>query len=543
MKTILKYTKLIFLGLILLSCTKDYEEINTNPQGFTTASSGSLFNGVVQSLYPSGNELFYINNEILQKQTQLSALTHQAWGNYTLGTEDIWKNYYLAYANIRELESRFSEYENSPESNNMKAMLKIVVAYKTFKVTDLFGDIPFSEASMGFQNPEFLRPQYDKQRDIYFSLLEDLKWCDEHIDPSATAVEPIKSFLGFDKLFFGDLLMWQKFANSLRLRYAMRMSEKEPEMAAEIISDIISNDRPIIQGYDFISYVGESACLWPSQQGYSYDAPNWSMREHKNLRMGSNIWSQLSYHDSTDGSGIFDPRAYIFFETNNASEWVYYPQSAPSNQPAPGGIAYDVHRDNVAAFEVKGESCIYSVFNFFLHRDNRNMPVPLITGAEVHYILAEAYYKGIGVAEDPAQADIEYMNGINSSVEWWLNVAENSTLPLSGLAFTDKIQIPNYLNASSVLGKFGSWNALTVEEKLNFIYTQRWIDAFLQPQEAYALTRRTNSTPREGEPIQHFRLPYPPSEQEFNSENWLKAKEAQGGDDFDVKIWWIPNGK
>jgi hypothetical protein len=48
-------------------------------------------------------------------------------------------------------------------------------------------------------------------------------------------------------------------------------------------------------------------------------------------------------------------------------------------------------------------------------------------------------------------------------------------------------------------------------------------------------------TPREGDAINHFRLPYPPSEQEFNTENWTIAKDNQGGDEPTDKIWWIPN--
>ena len=170
------------------------------------------------------------------------------------------------------------------------------------------------------------------------------------------------------------------------------------------------------------------------------------------------------------------------------------------------------------------------------------MPIPIITGAEIHFILAEAYLRGIGLEYNPQQADIEYMNGINSSVEWWMEVSSNSSLPLSGLRFEDKVEIPSHLGASSVLGVFGSWNAETDEEKLEFIYTQRWLDAMMQPQEAYALARRTNKTPREGEAINHFRLPYPPSEQEFNSVNWLQAKDNQGGsDESDSKLWWVPN--
>jgi hypothetical protein len=238
---------------------------------------------------------------------------------------------------------------------------------------------------------------------------------------------------------------------------------------------------------------------------------------------------------------IFDARAYIFFERNNNDEWVEYPQIADNSTPAAGGVAYGTHRDNAGAFSVKGETCIYSGFNYFLHRDWNNVPIPMITGAEVHFILSEAYFKGIGLPQDPDMADIEFMNGVNTSVQWWMEVAENSKLPTSGITFQDEVTIPSSLGPASVLMVFGWWNAQSDEEKLKFLYTQRWLDAFRQPWEAFALVRRTNMTPREGDPINYFRLPYPPSESEYNTENWSAALANQGGGDSpQYKIWWIP---
>ena len=171
-----RLTTLILFVLIisLAGCRKDFTEINTNPNSFSTASDGSLFNEVVSTLTLGGNEQFYINNEILYKQTQQAALTREGWGNFTLGTEEIWSNYYGALPEIRELEKRFSKYDNSPGVTNMRAMLKIIMAMKTFKVTDIFGDIPFSQAGYAFQNLDFLRPRFDKQRDIYLALLKQL---------------------------------------------------------------------------------------------------------------------------------------------------------------------------------------------------------------------------------------------------------------------------------------------------------------------------------------------------------------------------------
>jgi hypothetical protein len=530
----------ILLILSLISCKKDFTEINTDPSSFTTASDGSLFNEVISSLQLGWNEQFYINNEILYKQTQLAALTKEGWGNFTLGTEEIWSNYYSALPEVRELEKRFGNYGETPGVLNMKAMLKIVVAMKTFRVTDLFGDIPFTQAGYGFQNLDYLRPKFDTQREIYLALLENLRWADEKIDEAAPLVEPYKSFIVFDKLFNGDMKKWRKLANSLRLRHAMRMAEKEPVIAGDIVRDIIENNRPVFVGYTFTAPLLEDACLWPAAIGFKNESLSWSFREHKNLRMGSNLWHRLSENDSADGSGIFDPRAYIFFETNNASQWKPYPQNPDASTPSEGGIPYDSHRDQTGSFNIKGESCKYAPFNYFVIADINYMPIILFTGAEVHFLKAEAWFRGIGVPVDKDMADNEYMNGINASVSWWMKTAKNSKLPLSGMTFPEMIPIPENLSAASVLMIYGSWNAKTEEEKLEFIYTQSMIDLFRQPWEVYALARRTGKTPREGQPIAHFRMPYPPSEAEYNSANCSQAIARQGGDQPANKIWWIP---
>lgn len=537
------YTILILaLALIVAmpGCKKDFEEINTDPHGFTTASDGSLFNSVIESMVLGGDEQFYVNNEILYKQTQMAALTKEAWGNFTIGTEAMWSNYYKALPAIRELEKRIAAYGTSPETENMKAMLLIVRAYNTFKLTDIFGDIPYTEAGYGFQDLAKLHPKYDTQRDIYFALLDDLQWADEHINDTAELVEPFTSFKGFDRFLGGDLAKWRKLANSLRLRYAMRMVEKEPVKAGEIISDIITNNRPVLLGMDFTTPKLESACLWPAAMGFNNWSQSWSFREHNGLRMGSNIWHQLSAHDSTDGSGIFDPRAYIFFETDNKSLWHPFPQVPSINTPSEGGIPYGSHRDNVAAFTIKGEQCQYSPFNYFIVADCDFMPIILMTGAEVHFLKAEAYFRGIGVPLDKMQADIEYMNGINASVEWWKTVAGKLKLATSGMTFNDAFPIPGNVSVASVLNHFGSWMATTDEQKLQFIYTQCWLDAFRQPWDAYALARRTNLLPREGAALNHFRMPYPPSEAQYNSANMNEAIARQGGDSPQNKLWWMP---
>ncbi|MCF8368027.1 MAG: SusD/RagB family nutrient-binding outer membrane lipoprotein [Bacteroidales bacterium] len=533
MKTIhnFTYTAFILLLLALMSCTKDFEELNKNPFKPTETDIGPLFNTVIESLKLGWDEQFYVHNEVLYKQSELAALTTEAWSNLSIGTEDIWKNYYVALAHVREIEKRIAVEETKRDTNamvNVKAALKIITAYKTFKVTDLFGDMPFFDAGRGFEGIEYLRPKYDSQEEIYSYLLDDLKWAVDNmvLYPDTFQGKPYYSLVGFDNLLNGDMLMWMKFANSLRLRHAMRIAEKNPQLAGEVISEIIENNLPVLVGYVLDNPFVESVCMKPREQNWLRESSSWAFREHNNLRMGSNIWHQMSNHDSLDGSGIFDPRAFVFFERNQEGEWNPYPQIPDVNTPISIGAPYSNDRDFNYGYM---KDCNYSPFNYYLIRDEYDIPEVLMTGAEVHYIKAEAYMRGIGVAADPTKADLEYFAGARASVEFWTDV-------MASTESWENID-PLFINTSA----FNVANLIFfTEDKLALIYAQRWLDAFRQPGEAFALTRRTGMTPREGDPINYFRLPYPPSEKDYNTENCLSAIGNQGGDDSSTKLWWIP---
>jgi Starch-binding associating with outer membrane len=239
---------LLLLLFSAVSCRKDFNEINTNPFNPTQTSMEALFNGVLASLPLSWNEQFYMHNETLYELTQQGALISHAWPNIRIGVDEVWDNYYTTLRNIRALEERFDQYDGSQEElDNVRAMLKIVTAYKTFKVTDLFGDMPFFDAGRGGQSNEFLRPQYDRQEAIYKHLLSELEWAVAHIhlEPNTPAGKPYYSFRQFDTVLKSDLSRWRRWANSMRLRHAMRMVEKDPDFAGKIIKTVFDNLRAI----------------------------------------------------------------------------------------------------------------------------------------------------------------------------------------------------------------------------------------------------------------------------------------------------------
>jgi hypothetical protein len=525
----IKTTFLVLLGAFFFqNCTKDFEEINKNPFFPTTSEIGPLANNVIQSLRLGWNEQFYMHNERLYAITQLAARTAVGFDNTTIGTEEMWANTYTALAHINLIEKRINELSAEDEAkNNIRAQIKILRAYKMFRLTDLFGDVPFSEAGRGFEDLKYSRPKYDPQEEIYATLLADLEWAEKNMkaypNPVTATGAAYLSLGDFDNLFFGNLALWRKFANSLRLRHAIRMADKNPQLALPIIKDIIENKLPVIR-------TGEEVCLWPRLLQWINTGLNDTFREHNKLRMGSNIWQQMSENNAEDGSGIFDPRARIFFETNNEDKWAAFPQVPDANTPTSGGIPYGRHRDG--NYDIKGQDCNYSPFNYYLVRDDQDVPEILLTAAEVHYLKAEAYLRGLGVGANTALAEAEYTDGLFASIVFWQKIAENSAI------WERK---PPILSTGEIFGAINHprLSIFTATDKLQLVRTQQWLDHFRQPWEAFALWRRTNATPSEGPIPAFYRFTYPPSEAVNNPDNWATQVARMGADDSKTKVWWM----
>lgn len=530
----LNFKLLIVVFLIsLYACDKNFENINQNPFDPTETSIGALFNSVIASLRMSNEEQLYINNETLYAITQQAALSRSSFPAFTVGTEVVWKNYYQALSHIRAIEDRIAEMEVTiePEAlNNIKGMLKVISAYKTFRITDLFGDIPFFNAGRAYQGVEFSRPAFDRQEDIYKFLLEELKWAANNMvatgNPTTQTGTPYVSLDNFDTLF-GETFLWIKFANALRLKHALRMVEKDPDFAKPILQEIINDNLPLIQDY-------EDVLMHPAKQSWSRTSSHFGYFNstgpfNSGLRLGSTMWNELA--DGEGVSSIIDPRVFIFFETNNAGSWSVYPQLPNTNTAESGGGPYAIVRD--ANYSFKGQANIYAPVNYYLVRDEQDVPEILMTAAEVYFCLAEVHQRGIGVPIDELTASGFYNLGVVASINFWQNIRSNSSI-------WENTTLP-YLTQGEMfaLTNHPKFNIADAENSLQKIYTQRWIDAFCQPWEAYSLLRRTKKTPNEGETLQHFRFPYPSSEGIDNAENYAAQVARMGEDNEKVKVWWM----
>ena len=170
----------------------------------------------------------------------------------------------------------------------------------------------------------------------------------------------------YDVMYHNDYYKWAKIANSLILRHGMRMYHKDPTFAEPLLQE--AYDKPVIDDY---MYSGNGGfVLWPQYLGSQFGDQGWSFREHKNLRMGETVFAQMSKPTDSLDNRIFDPRVYVFFDTNNKSQdypngaWRAYPQIRDASTPTEGGTPYSSARDNNYAF--KGPACLYSPFNFYL---------------------------------------------------------------------------------------------------------------------------------------------------------------------------------
>ena len=549
--------------IALASCTKNFEEMNQDPFSPTGTTIEALFNGVVSSLQQSMNEQFYLQNEIWYPETELGALTSEAWGNSQIGTSSVWNDYYLMLSNIRELERRFDAYGeeqgDTAVCDKVRAQLTILKAYQTFKVTDIFGDMPYSQAGRIWENASSqatMKPEWDTQESIYKSLMDELVWSRDvlHADSATTASGNEYYKLPYEVLLNNNYTLWAEFANSLILRHGLRMYDKDPAFAEPLLKKAYEFPYSSISSSGGVA-TGGAIALWPSVLGTNWDI-NWSFREHKNLRMGETVWSIVSSTDDMDGSGIFDYRAFLFFDTSHKTDsfpdgaWKPFPQIRTAETPIEGGSPYAQSRD--ANYTFKGPSCLFSPFNYYLTRDERYMPQIFVTYADVLFMKAEIGARGIGgITLSGMDLDQMLFQGIYQSSIFWAHIPQNTnrwtyfypqytnfTTGLDIWALGQKMA-SNVMNYAVYMNpSFDGSN----EAYLDLIYQQRWLNLFRQPWEAWALARRTMRTPTtiDHAKLTSYRLEYPQKEIEYNYDNYTaQLARMSHGDTRQTKVWWM----
>jgi len=525
----------VLIASILASCTKNFQKENAPYSGPASATLPQLYSGIGANIDRAANIGNWSAARWLYPITQLGAVYAVSDYSFVEGTN--WSEF---YSNLPAMNQMLTKMQSSPDSAtyvNAEAMVKVLRAYQAIELSNLYGDMPYSKAGKAFSGSTAdLVVPYDKQQQVYLSCLSDLTWAVNHFNTNGNQF----SFSSNEFLLANDIGQWGKFANSLRLRYALTMYDKDSADAGPIIADALT--KPLLT--DAVAdVVGLNQTNIP---GISFDIDGagrgFFFHQESRARMGSTLWNLFSNNNNTDGSGIFDLRCNIFFEVNGNGQWVPYPQN-PITPISDSGEPYNIDRDN--DWTAHKVSNLYSDYNYYLGRDGiisgstGACPEIFISAAEVHFLVAEAYAKGAGVAQNVASAQDEYTKGVKASLTFWKNMAFNSSIwvvnkPASGTP--TQAEIDAVLTNPKV--------AFNANNALNLIYAQEWVDLFRQPWVAWTLMRRTGgATPADtNNPAgytQNYgslqRYQYPSDESQFNNTNW---KAATGGNDLtSTKIW------
>lgn len=536
MKHRINRTRIKVSGILMIivfgSCTKNFKEINTPWNGSPSASVQQLYVAFVSNLLLTYGDQATMNSYWYPISQQGIVYTKPDY-SYDGGPSDEWSNFYHNLSNYKAMMGIIATSNDTSIYTNVKAMMKTLKAYEAIKLSNFYGDMPYSLAGNAIDHhPADYSPPYDKQQSIYLSCLNDLEWAVNNFN--TTDAKQLSLGAG-DLVLQNNIGQWIKFANSLRLRVALTMYDKDQTDATAIIADALT--KPLLS-----DYTTDNVGLYPANiPNLDLGAREFSFGQECRLRMGTAMWQMMAANNNQDGSGIFDPRCKIFFEPNNAGKWNPFPQN-PTSATTDGGDPYN-HGIRDADWPNKNGNGTpptvnnYADFNYYWGRD-KNIPELFMTAAEVHFLKAEAYARGIGATANMSSAQTEYYAGINASVNFWTTQAINSAVWI--------VNKPSGLPDAATMTAFlaNPLVAFDPTKALQQIYAQEWIDLFRQPWEAWTLMRRTGGqTPMDPNNAAYYtqtyggfqRVQYPASEQTYNFKNW-KA-ETNGSDMISTKIW------
>lgn len=467
----------LVLALGVGACEDGLTEINQNPNAPEDVPVGNvLLGGIWDVVANAGNRgAFGQWTMLYHAENWAQHLAQPVYNDEDFYTPrpgvptNIWDEMFFALTDLAHVK-QVAEAEGD---DNMWAVAEIMTVYGFMILTDYFGDIPYTDALSLGEDVAF--PTYDPQSEIYPDLTARLEAAAGRITPGANV-----GFDSFDPIYHGDMDGWQRFANSLRLRLAMRMSETERsgEAAAEFAAAWSANTINSVAAAADVEWAGADPAANPVYEGIILAGRT------GDFRLSQSLVDRLEARD--------DPRLAVYAE------------------PAASTGDFRGLRNGMVPSDLGlGASDFSTIGSYFLQPAT---PSVLMSYAEVLLLGAEAAERG-WIAADPAGL---YAAGIEASMKQY-------GIPQS--------EIDAYLAQPEV--------AYT---GLDDIWLQKWIALYLAGPEAFAEMRRVgwmdlepaeNSVLPEGE--FPSRLYYPPEEALYNPDNYIEL----GSDPLTVPVWWM----
>ncbi len=492
-----RYLLLPFLLLLLLpSCDEGFEELNDNPNEPELVPPATLFPLAVREAaqrihgHSTRNERLNLDGGMLwmqyfaRNQYVNEGDTYNPAATLRAGT---WDGFYTeSLVNLQTVINLTGDPTGQYGNPNYSAAALIMREYVFSIVTDTWGAIPYTQALEGSTGGN-LAPVYDSQAEVYAGILANLKTASDQLDPAGMAIDK-------DILFNGDVMLWKKFANSLRLRLANRQAARVPGESQAIFAEIMGNPLQ----YPIVTAEDEALYFYPTARQSGENSNSW----YETMVIGGREdWSISTtlIAAMADGEGnATDPRLEVYAEPALAGDYAGKYAGAPNGLPEGDAVAYYTTASRPGARFV-----------------TETQPFPLITFSEISFILAEATLDADYTSTGSATA---YLGaGINASFkQYGLTTPEGYLAKLS----TDK----------------------------ETVLTEKWKALFQQGIEAWTEYRRTGypvlpaPDPRavmENEGKVPRRLRYPESEYSLNGANVAAGVSLNGGPDNKLtELWW-----
>ncbi len=495
-----------FMAIILCmqaARTKNFESLNQNPDATSTLTPAYVF---TLSQYNGAAELQTLLEGTMQYTTSYNDVA--GFGSKYVASQyaSSYTAFNQSYPNeINQINSVLKTMRADSVSYASEiAMAKIWRVYCFSKITDLYGDVPYSQASGGYYSGNY-SPAYDTQKSIYLSMLSDLK------DAVAELTTNSSRFAAADLLYGGNAMQWKKFGNSLMLRLGMRLTKVDATLAEQWVKEavggsLITSASDIAQITDYVS-AGQDI----NKNPFAFKIYNSDYLYADGLSNPEGGKFQAVFIDHM--KSYHDPRLKVLSVVymNGVADTAVAVQkgmsSALSSKPS-DFVTYSEPSQNTL---VKLDG-----------------PYQIMGNAEVSFLLADAALKGWYSGDAKAL----YENGIRAAMNRWASFGASSAVASS--------EIDSYISEHDFT------SAESLNDKENKIYTELWVELITDPVESFSSYRRTgypelvpNNYPGNATGGKIFRrMLYPITEQNLNTENYNAAIADQGSDDFMTRVWW-----
>jgi hypothetical protein len=516
-------TTFVLFAMLLSSCY-DLEELNINPNGVDPSIAHP---NLLMSTVQSSTGLAVVNLGFGDLAGVMQHTQKDGWSGghngYDWTTSQDWASYYGILRNVDE----FYNKSVKRDLDFHRGVALVIKCYIFGMITDLWGDAPYSKALAGdLGGDEYIKPAFDPQENIYAGILADLDTANTLLSGDQNDYDGISPVQ--DIFFGGDVQQWRRFANSLSLRYYMRLSEKAPSIAQAGIEKIVDNPEGyplILKAVDDVNmdYPGtSSADSWPCNAVYG-ELVQGSFRRLKmcatlvDTMQARNdprlaLWAQkvdiplVVVETPADRDEIVGGIRYV--GPDAVDKYVTQFGIQPDEDPDYVGLppswsnipqAYNMNPDDNWAQAPRNPHASH-LNHRYMNATGPLMKARILTAAEVHFIIAEAALKGWTTES----AQDHYEAGVRASFQAW-----------------------------GITGQYDDYivnDGVTFEGTLEQVMEQKWIASWTAAAESWFDYRRTglpalqpgNVVKRDALPLRFY---YSVDEMDYNPENTQAAIE------------------